>query len=117
MMQCSISPTATNDIHGLLERSLQDFGIDAASRYKMLINQAIADVVENPVRPGCHRLQLGNRVSTTYHLRHSRLHVSRASEQVRRPRHFLLFRILDDGVIEISRVLHDRMDPEQNLQD
>jgi toxin ParE1/3/4 len=117
MKRFSISPAAMRDIRDLLERSLRDFGIDAAVRYNKLIHQGIADLVENPVRPGCHQLPLGDRIATTYHLRHSRRNVTPTGERVRRPRHFLLFRILDDGVIEISRVLHDRMDPQLNLPD
>lgn len=51
----------------------------------------------------------------TYHLRHSRDHVDDTVGRVRRPRHFLLYRMRSDGDVEIARVLHDRMDLERHL--
>jgi plasmid stabilization system protein ParE len=41
--------------------------------------------------------------------------VEPASDRVRQPRHFLLYRTCDDGRVEIGRVLHERMDLAQHL--
>ena len=53
----------------------------------------------------------------TYHLRHSRDHVSAAIGKVRQPRHFLLYRIRGDGQVEIGRILHDGMELKRHLPD
>jgi toxin ParE1/3/4 len=39
------------------------------------------------------------------------LHISRRG---RRGRHFLLYRVVDGQIIEIGRILYDRMDPQRH---
>lgn len=53
----------------------------------------------------------------TYHLWNSRNHVEGVVGRVRRPRHFLVFRMTNDGQIEIGRVLHDSMDVSSHIPD
>jgi plasmid stabilization system protein ParE len=36
--------------------------------------------------------------------------VSRSVGRIRKPRHFLLYRVAGDGSLEIGRVLHDSVD-------
>jgi toxin ParE1/3/4 len=50
----------------------------------------------------------------TYHLASSRERARGAGGIIRRPRHFLVYRLPDDAHIEIVRVLHDAMDLEQH---
>ncbi len=49
----------------------------------------------------------------TYYLEFSRSRVS--GPGVKEPRHFLLYRRREDGVIEIARILHDGRDLQRNL--
>jgi toxin ParE1/3/4 len=49
----------------------------------------------------------------TYHLEYSRGGVK--GERVKTPRHFLLYRHLNERVIEVGRVLHDARDLARNL--
>jgi toxin ParE1/3/4 len=115
MSRFVISPAADRDIQAILAWTQEQFGTQARSRYRMLVMRAIQDVAENHERPGCHSRPEVSRDAWTYHLRHSRDHVSPPTERVRSPRHFLLYRLDERGRLEISRVLHDRMDPSQHL--
>lgn len=47
----------------------------------------------------------------TWHLRLSR---SRSSSEVQRPRHFLIYRVVDQHVL-LGRVLHDAMEPSRHM--
>jgi toxin ParE1/3/4 len=49
----------------------------------------------------------------TYHLSFSRSRA--AGPAVKEPRHFLLYRLRDDGVIEVARILHDGRDLQRHL--
>jgi plasmid stabilization system protein ParE len=49
----------------------------------------------------------------TYHLEFSRSRVSGST--VKEPRHFLLYRRREDGVIEVARILHDGRDLQRHL--
>jgi len=40
-----------------------------------------------------------------------------AGEKVSRPVHILYYRVIEPGLIEIVRVLHDHMDPARHLTD
>jgi toxin ParE1/3/4 len=110
-----LAPSAASDIEAILAWSFEEFGAEAARRYEALIVRAIADVVASPDRPGVHVRDEIVRSARTYHLAHSRQNVANKSLRVKRPRHFLLFRVGDGGVTEIARVLHDSMDLPQHL--
>ena len=112
-----ISPAACRDIHSILAWTHEQFGLQAQARYEALLLRAILDVAENPHRTGSQsRPEIAPTVRT-YHLWHSRDHVEPATDRVRRPRHFLLYRACEDGRVEIGRVLHDHMDLARHLPD
>ncbi len=105
-----LSPQAEQDIEAILEWTHSQFGKKARLRYEALLTQAVTDVAEVPERHGGHaRPEIAPSVRT-YHLRNSRDRVARTFDRVPRPRHFLLHRAVDDGWIEIGRVLHDAVD-------
>ena len=102
-------------VTGPAERNLQDiflwseteFGTFAADRYEALIERALADLTENPFRPGAkHREDLLPGIYT-YHLALSRERVPQG--RVKSPRHFLVYRVVTHR-IEILRVLHNGRD-------
>ena len=72
-------------------------------------------MAEPPEGVGSHDRPEITDTARTYHLRHSRDPVNKSIERVQHLRHFLLFRISGDGMVEIGRVLHDAMDLERNL--
>jgi toxin ParE1/3/4 len=110
-----LSPEAEQDIEAILVWTHEKFGERVRRRYEELLVQAILDVADNPVRLGkLERPDLA-KGAKTYHLHHSRNHVSRTVGRIHKPRHFLLYRVAADGCLEIARVLHDTMDLARHL--
>jgi toxin ParE1/3/4 len=110
----SLAPAARQDVREVLRWSERNFGETAAARYKALIKQAVRDIGADPERPGSKEqpeLMIGG--ARTYHLELSRSRVS--GSRVKEPRHFLLYRRRDDGVIEVARILHDGRDLQRHL--
>jgi toxin ParE1/3/4 len=110
MPRYRLSPQAELDIEAILAWTHENFGEKAQLRYEALLTQAIMDVAEVPDRAGSHDRPEIAATARTYHLRHSRDRAKKGIGRVQRPPHFLLFRTLDDGTVEIGRVLHDGMD-------
>lgn len=105
---------AKRDLSGLMEWTVQEFGERAALRYDALIKQALKDIGADPERPGSkERPEIMVRGARTYHLEFSRNRVS--GSKVKKPRHFLLYRCRDDGVVEVARILHDGRDLQRHL--
>ena len=105
---------ARRDLAGLMGWTIREFGERAALRYDSLIKQALKDIGADPQRPGSkERPEIMVRGARTYHLEFSRNRVS--GSKVKKPRHFLLYRRRDDGVIEVARILHDSRDLQRHL--
>lgn len=115
MAKFVLAPAAEADIEGILAWTHEHFGEAARLRYEELLAQAILDIAANPERSGCVSRSELSEAARTYHLYFSRDNVSPAANRVKRPRHFLLFRTADTGVVEIGRVLHDSMDLTRHL--
>ena len=109
-----LASEAARDILEILDWSAARFGERAASRYLALMEQALLDLSADPERRGArHRVELREQ-AWTYHLRYSRDRV-RNSRKVAFPRHFLLYRLREDRVVEVARVLHDASDLDRHL--
>ncbi len=109
-----LAPAARHDVRDVLRWSEQKFGKAAAGRYRALIKQAVRDIGTDPERPGSkERPEIMIEGARTYYLEFSRSRVS--GPGVKEPRHFLLYRRREDGVIEIARILHDGRDLQRNL--
>ena len=105
---------AKRDLSRLMKWTFEEFGERAAIRYDTLIKQALKDIGADPERPGSkERPEIMVRGARTYHLEFSRNRVS--GSRVKAPRHFLLYRRRDDGVIEVARILHDGRDLQRLL--
>jgi toxin ParE1/3/4 len=117
MPQHRLAPRAERDIRTILAWSHEYFGERGRVRYEALLMRAILDVAAEPECLGSHARPEIAATARTYHLRLSRDHVDPAIGKVRHPRHFLLYRIRDDGRVEIGRVLHDTMDLKRHLPD
>jgi toxin ParE1/3/4 len=105
-----LSPLALKDIEDILAWTIEHFGERAWRHYEMLLVEAIQQVADQFDRPGSHRLPAIGPSVYSYHLRHSRNRVRDKSQRVKEPRHFLVYRVNTDGIVEIARVLHDSMD-------
>jgi toxin ParE1/3/4 len=115
MARFRLSPQAEQDVEAILAWSHRQFSDQARLRYEELLVQAIRDVADDPNRPGSLSRPELARGALTYHLRHSRDRVSSAAGRVRKPRHFLVYRLAADGALEIGRVLHDSTDLARHL--
>jgi toxin ParE1/3/4 len=109
-----VAEPAQRDTTAILRRSRKEFGEAGARRYATLIVQALRDIGADPERPGSkERPEVLVRGARTYHLWFSRSRVS--GPIVKSPRHFLLYRLLNERVIEVGRILHDGCDLERHL--
>lgn len=115
MPRYRLSPLAQSDLGLILAWTHEHFGEQGRLRYEALIVRALLDIAEDPQRPGCQARPELATGALTYHLLHSRDRVPKAAGRVRKPRHLMLFRLAEDGWLEIGRVLHDSMDLERNL--
>jgi toxin ParE1/3/4 len=117
MPRLILAPLAQQDMESVLRWTHEHFGADARRRYEALLIQAIIDVSGNADLPGSNRRPEIAPAGRTYHLMHSRNHVTAKVGRVKRPRHFLLYRTRADGLVEIGRVLRESMDLPRHLPD
>ncbi len=109
-----IAAPAFTDIADIWVWTLERFGHAAALRYETLIDQAIADLADDPARPTAKERPDLLPGLWLYHLAFSRAHVPE-DQAVKSPRHFVMFRHLQPGIIEIVRILHDSRDLARHL--
>lgn len=111
-----LSPLALEDIEDILDWTNKLFGAQARTRYELLLVEAIQNVADEPELAGSHSLsEIGTNVCL-YHLRHSRNRVRDKPARVKNPRHFLIYRVNADRVVEVARVLHDSMDVRRHIR-
>jgi toxin ParE1/3/4 len=114
MLRYRLSQAAQDDVTGILAWTHEQFGEAARLRYESLIVAALRDVAAQPERPGSlARPELGAGVRS-WHLRLSREHASTAAQAVRRPRHFIVYRV-EPALLVVGRVLHDAMEPARHV--
>ena len=110
-----LSTTAEADIIQILTYTQDRFGAIARRRYEALLVACLRDIATDPERAGSvARPELGAGVRS-YHLRHGRARARTSDGVVRQPRHLLLFRATQPGVIGVGRVLYDGMELERHL--
>ena len=115
MSEYRLADAAKADILNVLAWSEETFGEAARRRYERLLITALRDVATDPGRPGSvAHPELGAGIRS-WHLRNSRERARTPDAIVHRPRHFLLYRPLDPGLIGVGRVLHDAMDISRHL--
>lgn len=114
MARYRLSAAAQADIVAILARTNEQFGEAARNRYEALVVAALRDIAIEPHRAGSiKRPELGKGVRS-WHLRLSRERSRTKTGLVRRPRHFLIYRI-ENGLVVIGRVLHDAMELAKHL--
>jgi toxin ParE1/3/4 len=114
-MELVIAPKARSDIATILAWTHENFGPLTLKRYSKLIETAIAQIAANPDLAGSAKRPEIADSCRTYHLFHSRKRAGTRANRIGDPRHFLLYRVTDAGVVELGRVLHDSMDLLQHL--
>ena len=115
MLRYRLSDAAQVDVIDILAWTHEQFGEAARLRHESLIVAALRDVATQPDRPGSiARPELGAGVRS-WHLRPSRDHVASRARAVRRPRHFLVYRV-EPALLVVGRVLHDAMELARHLE-
>lgn len=114
MFRYRLSEAAQGDVLDILAWTDEQFGEAARLRYESLIVVALRDLARQSDRPGSlARPELGAGVRS-WHLRLSREQMKPGAGIVRRPRHFLVYR-LESGLVVVGRVLHDAMELARHL--
>jgi toxin ParE1/3/4 len=115
MARFRLARPAQIDLANILATSAERWGTDGRQRYAAVLAHAmrqVADEPEGPLTKKRNELRSGIR---SFHLRYAR--PSPDAGSVRRPVHVLYYRVAQEGVIEIVRVLHERMDPSRHLDE
>src|SRR5271157_5629164 len=109
MARFRLSLPAKADIAAILRRSEELRGKEARVRYRACLTAAMRRVAAEPEgRSTVDRAELVPGVRS-FHIRHSRDESREAP--VANPVHVLFYRVLQTNVVEIVRVLHNRMEP------
>lgn len=93
--------------------SAERWGSEARRRYEALLFDAIQQLAAQPDGPLTpKRSDVGPRIRS-FHVRHTRREPG--AERVRQPVHVIYYRPRQGGIIEIVRILHERMEPRRHL--
>lgn len=104
-----VSHPARADIDRILTASIETWGAEGRRRYAALLAAAMRQAAADPEgRMTRDRNELMRGVRSL-HLRHVR--IGEAADRVKRPVHSLYYRAVRPDLIEIMRVLHERMEP------
>jgi toxin ParE1/3/4 len=112
MARLRISASAQADIQNLLLTSLERWGPAGRARYAVLLTTALRTIAAEP--DGATTRDRGDLLAgiRSVHIRHAR-----GSRGVREPVHVVYYRAIRPELIEIVRVLHQRMDPSRHLDE
>jgi toxin ParE1/3/4 len=108
-----LSGQAKADLTHILATSAERWGIEGRRRYAALLAVAIRKVAADPEGPATRdRVELAPGIRS-FNIRHAR--VDNPKAKVGRPVHILYYREIAPGLIEIVRVLHERMEPSRRV--
>lgn len=115
MARFRLARPAQIDLANILATSADRWGAEGQQRYAALLVAPMRQVAAEPWGPLTRkRPELRSGGIRSFHVRHAH---RPEGAQVRRPVHVLYYRVAEDDVIEIIRVLHDRMDPSHRLDE
>jgi toxin ParE1/3/4 len=98
-MQYKLSSKAKSDLINIWEFTLDNWSIDQADKYYSLIVDKIHDI--------CKRPDLGR----TYN------HIRKGYWGINIKSHIIFYKIAEEGIIEVIRILHQRMDLPSRLKE
>ena len=113
MARYRLAEPAKADIAAILRRSEELHGKEARIRYRACLTAAMRRVAADPTGPStADRAELVPGVRS-FHIRHSRDESREAP--VANPVHVIFYRVIQPGIVEIVRVLHNRMEPSRHI--
>ena len=113
MASFRFSQLAEGDLAMILAASGERWGPEGRRRYASCIAVAIRKVATHPLGPATRdRSELSPGIRS-FHLRHA--HTGSPDSRVKQPVHVLYYRVVAADLVEIVRVLHERMEPGRHL--
>jgi toxin ParE1/3/4 len=100
-----ISDEALLDFANILRWTTKKFGAGQARLYRNTLVATVGELGKGPDLPG---VKLRDDILPGLRI----LHVARHG---RRGRHFVIYRVAGDRIIEIARILHDQMDLQRHV--
>ena len=113
MARFRLSPLARADLSQILATSVEGWGIEGRRRYAAVLAAGMRKLAAEPeglTTRDRSELSPGLR---SFHLRNAP--AVKAAAQVRMPVHVLYYRVARPSVVEIVRVLHERMEPRRHI--
>jgi toxin ParE1/3/4 len=104
-----LAAPAEAQIDQILSWSQDRFGDQATERYAALLVTAMQDGADDPEQVTVTWKRLGRVDVGVYHVSHSRDHVPDPPGPLGEPRHYLVFRVGLDGIVDILEFIHERM--------
>jgi toxin ParE1/3/4 len=104
-----LSGPAEAELDDILDWSERNFHEIGRMRYAALLVQAMQDIADDPQRHGIEWVQAAGLRIGLYHSWHSRTRIADPAERIQTPRHLIVYRIGDDGVVEILGFVHESM--------
>ncbi|TPK70079.1 type II toxin-antitoxin system RelE/ParE family toxin [Mesorhizobium sp. B2-4-17] len=109
MAEYRLSAPAEAQIDEILDWSQEKFGDRSRERYATLLIAAMEDVADDPEQKSVSWRRTAFGSIGAYHISHSRRRVPDPPGPVGDPRHFLVFRIGHEGIVDILGFIHERM--------
>ena len=113
MARLRLSRPTQADVTHILSLSIARWGAETGRRHAAVVATALRRVAADP-----HGLGTRDRGALVPGLRSLHLRHARGRGRVgtvRRPVHVIYFRVIAPGLVEIARVLHERMEPSGRL--
>lgn len=109
MARFRLAPLAQDDLAQILATSMERWGLEGGRRYAALLAAGMRRVAAEPEgRATRDRTELSRGVRS-FHPRHA------SDAKVKAPVHVLYYRIARPGLVEIVRILHERMEPSRHI--
>ena len=113
MTRIRISSLARADLAQIFATSTERWGTEGKRRYAALVGIAIRKIASEPEGTNTRARPELSRSIRNFHLRHA--HIGEGQAHVKKPVHVLYYRIVRPGLVEIVRVLHERMEPSRHI--
>jgi toxin ParE1/3/4 len=113
MRRYQFSRLAEDDLSLILTTSEERWGADGRRRYAAIISAALRKLANDPDRTATR-----DRSEISPGIRSMHLRLARGDDpqgKVRRPVHVIFYRAIGPDLIEIVRILHERMEPSRHI--
>jgi len=114
MARFRLARPAQHDLAGILSTSAERWGRQDRRRYAAVLAAAMRKIAADPEGPLTRSRDELSSDLRSFHIRHARIDSPQLN--VGRPVHILYYRKIQPGLIEIIRVLHERMEPSRHIE-